>query len=162
MAEATQQANQEKTMKMEDLMNKLQDKPENAEKNAEAIVEQSKTRIKQTIDRYTDKLKELKTANETEKEKLNKELTDIRTELQKEKNTYEKVKKDFFAPLTYNFEKFTKEDLKKASTKMIRYSIREGKLFNSPRLTKMATIRRNITIKTLIRKFNSIGTDEKK
>lgn len=162
MAEATEQATQEKTMKMEELTNLLNDKPENAEKNAELIVEQSKARIKQTVDRYTDKLKELKTANEAEKEKLNKELADIRTELKKEKDTYEKVKKDFFAPSTYNFEKFTREDLKKASTRMVRYATREGKLFNSPRLTKMATIRRNITMKTLIRKFNNMGNESKK
>ena len=161
MAEATEQATQEKTMKMEELTNLLNDKPENAEKNAELIVEQSKARIKQTVDRYTDKLKELKTANEAEKEKLNKELADIRTELKKEKDTYEKVKKDFFAPSTYNFEKFTREDLKKASTRMVRYATREGKLFNSPVRTKMNTIRRNITIRTLIKKFNKIGDDVK-
>lgn len=161
MAEATEQATQEKTMKMEELTNLLNDKPENAEKNAELIVEQSKARIKQTVDRYTDKLKELKTANEAEKEKLNKELADIRTELKKEKDTYEKVKKDFFAPSTYNFEKFTDEDLKKAPLKLIRYETRKGKLFNSPVRTKMNTIRRNITIRTLIKKFNKIGDDVK-
>jgi len=44
---------------------------------------------------------------------------------------------------------------------MIRYATREGKLFNSPTLTKMATIRRNMTIKTLIKKFNKMGDDPK-
>ncbi len=50
MKGATQEANQQKTMKMEELTNLLQDKPENAEKNAELIVEQAKTRLQQTID----------------------------------------------------------------------------------------------------------------
>lgn len=115
MDQATQQANQEKAMKMEDLINKLQDKPENAEKNAEELVEQSKTRIKQTIDRYTNKIKELNTANETEKAKITKELEDIRTDLKKEKEKYENAKNYFMGKLDYK-----PETLSRVSTRRIR------------------------------------------
>jgi len=116
MAEATQQANQEKIMKMDELTNLLQDKPENAEKNAELIVEQSKTRIKQTIERYLAKIQELKTANETEKKKIIKELEDVKTELKKEKDNYENAKNYFMGKLDYK-----PENLGKISTKRIRF-----------------------------------------
>ncbi|MEI6119076.1 MAG: hypothetical protein WCP92_07905 [bacterium] len=45
MTETTDKANQEKTMKMEELTNLLKDKPENAETNAESIKEQTKGRL---------------------------------------------------------------------------------------------------------------------
>jgi|GEM_PF-1518621 len=154
MTGATQKATQEKTMKMEELTNLLNDKPENAEKNAETIVEQSKTRLQETINRYIEKIKELKNSN-------NEEVIKLKEEVKNEKNSYEKVKKDFFTKSNYKFENFTKEDLKKIPLSAIRYATREGKLFNSPRLTKMATIRRNITMRTLIKKFNTIGDDSK-
>lgn len=112
-------------MKMEDLRNLLQDKPENTEENAEIIVEKSKERLKETINRYTSKMKELNEANDVQKEALKKEIATIKTEIKTDKEKYEQVKKDFFAPSTYNFEKFTREDLKKAPLKMIRYAIRE-------------------------------------
>jgi chromosome segregation ATPase len=161
MKEKTEEVNKEQTMKREELTNMLQDKPENADENADEIIKQAKTRISQTISRYTDKIKEMKAANETDKEKLSKELTDIKAELKKEKNNYQKTKEDFFAKSDYEIKKFTQEDLGKASTKRYRFKVREGKLFNSPKLTKMKTIRRNMTIKKLIKKFNKIGNNEK-
>jgi chromosome segregation ATPase len=149
MKEITQTATQEKTMKVEELKNLLQDKSENAEKNTETIIEQAKIRLQQTIDRYIGKIKELKDTNIEEVKKL-------KEEVKTEKDTYEKVKKDFFAKSDYKFESFTKEDLKKIPTSAIRYATRENKLLNSPKLTKMATIRRNITMRTLIKKFNKM------
>ena len=142
---------------MEELTNMLQDKPENAEKNAETIKEEVKGRLSQTIDRFTNKIKELKGANESEKDKLNDELKTIKEELKKTKAEYEAAKNSFYGTAKYNFEKFTPEDLKKVSTRAIRYATRENKLFNSPRLTKMKTIRRNMTIRKLINKFNKMG-----
>lgn len=161
MTEATKKVDKEKAMKMEDLKNMLQGTPENKEKNADIIVEQAKTRIQETIDRYINKFKELKNTNNTEKDKLTKELEDMKAELKKEKDTYEKVKKDFFAPTTNTFEKFTDEDLKTISPRMIRYETRKNKFFNKPTFTKMKTIRRNITMKTLIKKFDTIGDKPK-
>ncbi|MEI6119075.1 MAG: hypothetical protein WCP92_07900 [bacterium] len=93
---------------------------------------------------------------------MNNELKTIKEELKKTKEEYEIAKNSFYGPTKYNFEKFTPEDLKKASTRTIRYATRENKLFNSPRLTKMKTIRRNITIKTLIKKFNKMGDNPTK
>lgn len=154
MTEATQKVEVEEKMKMEDLIRKLQDKPENAVENAREIIDQAKVRLQQTIQRYIEKIKETKNTNTEEVNKL-------KEELKKEKDTYEKVKKDFFAKSTYTFENFTKEDLGKIPTNMVRYATREGKLFNSPGLTKMKTLRRNKTIKTLIKKFNAIGTESK-
>ena len=78
MTEETQAAKQEKTMKMEELTNLLKDKPENAEKNTETIIEQVKGRILQTVEKFTSKIKELKGANESEKDKLNNELKTIK------------------------------------------------------------------------------------
>lgn len=161
MKEKTEEVNKEQTMKKDELMNMLQDKPENADENADEIIKQAKARISQTISRYTDKIKEMKTANETDKEKLSKELADIKAELKKEKDNYQKTKEDFFAKSEYEIKKFSKEDLGKASTKRYRFKVREGKLLNSPKLTKMKTIRRNMTIKKLIKKFNKIGNNEK-
>jgi hypothetical protein len=85
MTEATDKANEEKTMKMKELTNLLQDKPENAEKNAEKIVNQAKSRLKDTIDRYVTKIKELKNTTGSEREKLTKDLETARAELKKEK-----------------------------------------------------------------------------
>ncbi len=161
MSEATQKVDKEKAMKIEDLKNMLQGTPENKEKNADTIVEQAKTRLQETIDRYMNKFKDLKNASESEKDVIKKQLEDMKAELKKEKDTYEKVKKDFFAPATTTFEKFTDEDLKKISPRMVRYATREGKLFNQPKLTKMKTLRRNITMKTLIKKFDTIGNNPK-
>lgn len=161
MTEATNKADEEKAIKMDDLMNSLEDKPENVEKGTETIVESAKKRIMQTIDRYTNKIKDIQVANETEKERLNKELADIKTELKAEKNNYEKVKKDFFAKDTNKFENFSEKDLENVPTGLIRYEQRQGKLFNSPKKNKMDTIRRNRTIHTLIKKFNKIGDGTK-
>ena len=161
MKKAEAEAAKEKVMKMDELTNLLQDKPENAEKNAEKIIEQAKTRLTKTIEIYTDKIKELNNANDTKKETLNKEIVNIKTELKKEKNNYEKTKEDFFAKSEYKIKNFSEKDLGKASTKRYRFKVREGKLFNSPKITKMKTIRKNITIKKLIKKFNNIGTNEK-
>lgn len=160
MKEKTEEVNKEQTMKKNELTNMLQDKPENAEKNAELIIKQAKARLTQTISRYTDKIKEMKAANETDKEKLSKELADIKAELKKEKDNYQKTKEDFFAKSDYEIKKFSKEDLGKASTKRYRFEARKG-LFNRPVRTKMDTIRRNMTIKKLIKKFNKIGNKEK-
>ncbi len=161
MEEAKTEEMEEKVIKMEELTNMLEDKPENAEKNAEKIVKQAKTRVMTTINKYTEKIKEIKTANETEKEQLKKELENIKAELKKEKNNYDKTKEDFFAKTNYEVEKFGKEDLGKVPTQWIRYTNRENKLFNAPTRTKMKTLRRNITIKKLIKKFNKIGNNEK-
>jgi multidrug efflux pump subunit AcrB len=90
MAGETQKADKEKTMKMEELTNLLKDKPENAQENAQEIVDQAKTRLQETIDRYINKIKELKNTNADE-------VTKLKDEVKKEKDTYEKVKKDFFA-----------------------------------------------------------------
>lgn len=149
------------TMKMDDLKDLLEDKSEKTEENAEIIIAKAKTRVMQTIDRYTNKIKDLEKANETQKEQLKKEIADIKEELKTEKNNYEKIKKDFFAKTNYEVEKFTKEDLGKVPTQWIRYATRENKLLNAPKITKMKTYRRNLTIKKLIRKFNKIGKDEK-
>ncbi len=158
MAEATQQANQEKIMKMDELTNLLQDKPENAEKNAELIVEQSKTRIKQTIERYLAKIQELKTANETEKKKIIKELEDVKTELKKEKDNYENAKNYFMGKLDYK-----PENLGKISTKRIRFgkkTVKWGIMSWTPIETlQFSTIRRRMTVNKLIDKFNRIGND---
>jgi len=161
MTEATKKADEEKAIKMDDLMNSLEDKPENIEKGTETIVESAKKRIMQTIDRYTNKIKDIQVANETEKERLNKELADIKTELKAEKNNYEKIKKNFFAKDTNKFENFSEKDLENVPTGLIRYEQRQGKLFNSPKKNKMDTIRRNRTIHTLIKKFNKIGDGTK-
>jgi len=161
MTQATQEATKEKTMKMEELTNLLKDQPENAEKNAETIVEQAKTRLQETIDRYISKIKELKTSNQADINSMGEVIDNLKMKLKEERNTYEKVKKDFLVKSNYKFENFTQEDLKKVPTKIIRYATREGKLFNTPKLTKMKTIRRNITIRTLIKKFNKIGDNAK-
>ncbi len=149
------------TMKMDDLKDLLEDKSEKTEENAEIIIGKAKTRVMQTIDRYTNKIKDIQVANETEKERLNKELADIKTELKAEKNNYEKVKKNFFAKDTNKFENFSEKDLENVPTGLIRYEQRQGKLFNSPKKNKMDTIRRNRTIHTLIKKFNKIGDSTK-
>ncbi len=161
MTEAREKVNEEETMKMEELINLLKDKPENAEKNAEKIVNQAKSRLKETIDRYVTKIKELKNTTGSEKEQLTKDLETARAELKAEKNKYEAAKNYFLGTTNYDFQKFTKEDIGKFSTQFIRYSTREGKLFNAPKISKMKTLRKNRTIKTLIKKFNNIGTNEK-
>jgi hypothetical protein len=161
MTEAREKVNEEETMKMEELINLLKDKPENAEKNAEKIVNQAKSRLKETIDRYVTKIKELKNTTGNEKEQLTKDLETARAELKAEKNKYEAAKNYFLGTTNYDFQKFTKEDIGKFSTQFIRYSTREGKLFNAPKISKMKTLRKNRTIKTLIKKFNNIGTNEK-
>ena len=89
MKGATQTANQEKTMKMEELTNLLKDKPENAEKNAEIIKEQARTRLFQANERYINKIKELKSTNAEEVIKL-------KAEAKKEKDIYEKIKNELF------------------------------------------------------------------
>jgi len=142
----------------ENKVNAVEEKPETPQEKTLTI---TKDRLKQSIDRYSNKLKELKTANEAEKEKLNKELSNIKAELKKEKNTYEQVKKDFFASTNYNVEKFTAEDLQKVPSRRYRFETRKGKLFNTPKINKMKTIRRNMTIRKLIKKFNKIGEKSK-
>ncbi|MEI8008916.1 MAG: hypothetical protein WCI00_06080 [bacterium] len=81
--------------------------------------------------------------------------------MKREKDTYEKVKKDFFATNTNKFENFSEKDLENVPTGLIRYEQRQGKLFNSPKRNKMDTIRRNRTIHTLIKKFNKMGDGTK-
>lgn len=161
MTEAIQKVDTEEKMKMEDLMNKLQDKPENAKENAKNIVDQAKARLKETIDRYIDKIKELKNTTGSEKEQISKDLEKARAELKTEKNKYEAAKNYFLGTTDYDVKQFTKEDLGKFSTQFIRYNTREGKLFNAPTISKMKTLRKNRTIKTLIKKLNNIGTNEK-
>lgn len=162
MAEATNKENTQKTMKMEELTNRLKDQPENAEKNAEEIVKQSKSRLRQTIDRYINKIKELKSTNESEKDKTQKELENIKAELKKEKEKYEQAKNSFFGQAKYNFETMTKEDRAKVPSNIYRIKTREGKLFNRVERTKMKTLRRNRTIKKLMKKFNKIGNEPTK
>jgi hypothetical protein len=154
MGEAHRAETTSKAMKMDELKNLLQDKPENVEANAQLIVKQAQARLWDTIERYTAKIRELKDSNA-------KEIADLRAEIKKEKDTYEQVRADFFAKSDYTFENFSKEDLAKIPTNIIRYKTREGKLFNAPGLTKMKTLRRNKTIKTLIKKFNKIGNNPK-
>lgn len=88
--------NQQKAMKMEELTNLLKDKPENAEENAEIIKEQMKTRLLQTNERYTDKIKTLKTTNGIEKDKLMEEIKNLKEQIKEEQNTYKKIQNDFF------------------------------------------------------------------
>ncbi|MCX6824518.1 MAG: hypothetical protein NT085_05335 [candidate division SR1 bacterium] len=153
---------QGQTMKMSDLKDLLQDKPENAKENTEIIIEKAKTRVMQTIDRYTNKIKDLGKANETEKEQLKKEIADVKEEIKKEKEAYEKAKKDFFSEVGNNFKDFSKEELKKLPVRLLRYKQREG-LFNKPvGFNSISSIRRRKTINTLGKKMNEIGKDHTK
>jgi hypothetical protein len=88
--------NQQKAMKMEELTNLLQDKPENAEKNADEIRKQAIIRITQTNERYIEKIKALKNANESEKEQIKKELVDVKAQIKSQKDMYEKNQKDIY------------------------------------------------------------------
>ena len=150
--EDKKQVNQENKMKMEDLMKLLQDKPENAKENAKEIVDQAKIRLGKTIGRYVNKIKELKGAN-TE------EINKLKDELRKEKESYEKAKKDFFGEIGNNFKDFSKEELKKLPIRFLRYKQREW-LFNKPDwFNSISSIRRRKTINTLAKKMNAIWKD---
>lgn len=157
-AEMTQKRsidNQQKAMKVEELKKLLNDKPENAKGNAEKIVEQSKTRLQQTIDRYINKIKEVKGANAEE-------IKNLREEIKKEKEAYEKAKKDFFSEVGTNFKDFSKEELQKLPIRLLRYKQREW-LFNKPAwFNSVSSIRRRKTINTLAKKMNEIWKDHTK
>ena len=115
----------QQTMKMDDLKDLLEDKSEKTEENAEIIIAKAKTRVMQTIDRYTNKIKAMNEANDTEKEQLKKEIADIKTEIKKEKEEYEKAKKDFFTEIGKEFKDFSKEELKKLPIRFIKWKLRE-------------------------------------
>lgn len=155
MNEATNKANQEKTMKMEELTNLLQDKPENAEKNAEKIKDQVKGRLSQTIDRYVNKIKEIKNSSESEKKTKETELKIIKDELKKTKEEYENAKSFFLGKTNYKT-----EELGKISTRWIRFGkkTKEGWVVTrtlTERL-QLSTMRRRMTENKLIEKFNKI------
>lgn len=156
MTEATQKVEVEEKMKMEDLIRKLQDKPENAKENAKDIVDQAKSRLKETIDRYVTKIKELKNTTGSEKEQLTKDLETARAELKAEKNRYETAKNYFMGEL-----KYTPEELSKISTRRIRFGKKTVKgWIVTQTLTErlqFSTMKRRMTINTLIKKFNKIG-----
>lgn len=119
------------TIKMNDLKNLLQDTPEHTEENSELLITQQKTRLKQTIDRYTDKIQEIQKANEADKQKLQNELADIQKQLKVEKESYQQAKTNFFADMSKNFQNFSEKDLKKLPIRLIKYKQKEG-LFNKP------------------------------
>lgn len=146
-------------MKMEDLKNMLNDTSQNTEKNAEAIVKQHKTRLKQKIDRYADKIQEIQKANEADKQKLQNELADIQRQLKAEKESYQQARNNFFADISKKFQNFSEKDLKKLPIRLIRYKKKEG-LFNKPEgFNSISAIRRRKTIDTLIKKINLIDKD---
>ena len=150
------------TIKMNDLKNLLQDTPEHTEENSELLITQQKTRLKQTIDRYTDKIQEIQKANEADKQKLQNELADIQKQLKVEKESYQQAKTNFFADMSKNFQNFSEKDLKKLPIRLIKYKQKEG-LFNKPDwFNSVSNIRRRKTIDTLIRKINLIDKDHTK
>lgn len=149
---------EEKTEKPEEKENITAE--EKVETPEEKTLNINKTRLRESIGKYIDKIKALKTAKEDEKKTLEDDIKKLKEDIKNEKNTYEKVRKDFFSKLNYKFENFNMRDVKdKVPIWRIRYAVRENKLFNTPKLTKIATIRRNITIRTLVKKFNKIGDD---
>ncbi len=158
MKEAQTAEGEKKSMKMEELMNLLQDKPENAEKNAETLVGEAKTRLRQTIDRYSEKLKALRSANDIEKAKITKDLEDIKTELQQEKDRYETAKDFFMGKLDYK-----PEELSRISTRWIRFGkkTRKGGVVSRTMTERLqfSTLKRRMTVNTLTKKFNDIGND---
>ncbi len=162
MTKTTQQANQEKTMKMEDLKNMLNDTPENTEKNTETIVKQHKTRLKQTIDKYANKIQEIQKANDADKQKLQNELADIQKQLKAEKESYQQARNNFFADISKNFQNFSEKDLKKLPIRLIRYKQKEGLLNKPEGFNSISAIRRRKTIDTLIKKINLIDKDHTK
>jgi len=131
------------------------------EKPEERTLTMTRKRLGESIGRYIDKIKALKNTKEWERKTLEDEIKKLKEDLKKERNTYEKVKKDFFTKDTNKFENFSEKDLENVPTGLIRYEQRQGKLFNSPKRNKMDTIRRNRTIHTLIKKFNKIGDGTK-
>ncbi|MFA7298698.1 MAG: hypothetical protein WC010_03580 [Candidatus Absconditabacterales bacterium] len=156
MTEATQKATQQKTMKMEELTNLLNDKPENTKENAEKIIEKSKTRLGETIERYINKIKEIKNSSESEKKNQESELKIIKEELKKTKEEYENAKSFFLGKIDYKT-----EELGKISTRWIRFGKRETKGGVVTRMLterlQFTTIRRRMTENKLIEKFNKIG-----
>ncbi len=90
------------------------------------------------------------------------EVIKLKEEVRKTKAEYETARNFSSRPEKYNFETMTKEDLAKVPASIYRIVTRPGKIFNKIERTKMKTIRRNITIRKLIKKFNKIGDDPKK
>lgn len=90
MKEEQERTKEEQTTKIEELTNILQDNTENAEKNAEKIVEQVKTRLSKTIGRYTNKMREINKANDTEKRKTQKRIRNNQRRAQKRKRKLSK------------------------------------------------------------------------
>lgn len=149
-------------IKMNDLKNLLQDTPENTKENSELLVSKAKERVKETIDRYTDKIQEIQKANDADKKKLQSQLESIQQQLKTEKESYQQAKNDFFGDISKNFQNFSQEDLKKMPIRLIRYKQKEG-LFNKPEgFNSISAIRRTKTINTLIRKIDTIGKDHTK
>ncbi len=166
MVEVTNKENIQKNIKVENLKNQLEDKPEdikqeNIKENTEEMIEQWKTRLKTTIERYTSKIKELKSANESEKAKVQKELEDIKATLKKEKENYEQAKSFFIGKTEYK-----PENLERISTRWIRFGKKEKKWWVVTRTfterLQFSTIRRRRTINKLIKKFNKIGDNPQK
>lgn len=165
MQEATQEAAQEKTKKIENLTNQLNDTPtapEVKEVKVEAPEEKTltvtRTKMRESIGKYIDKIKTLKNANESEKEKITKELNDMKEELKKTKKEYENAKDFFMGKMNYK-----PEELSTISTRRIRLlkkQVKDGVVTYSPiERLQLSTIRRRMTINKLVKKFNGIGDD---
>jgi gas vesicle protein len=149
-------------IKMNDLKNLLQDTPENTKENSELLVSKAKERVKETIDRYTDKIQEIQKANDADKQKLQNELADIQKQLKAEKESYQQARNNFFADISKNFQNFSEKDLKKLPIRLIRYKQKEGLLNKPEGFNSISAIRRRKTIDTLIKKINLIDKDHTK
>ncbi len=165
MEEATQEAAQEKTKKIENLTNQLNDTkktPEMKEVKVETPEEKTltvtRTRMRESIGKYIDKIKTLKNANENEKQQINKELATMREELKKTKKEYENAKDFFMGKMNYK-----PEELSRISTRRVRLlkkQVKDGVVTYSPiERLQLSTIRRRMTINKLVKKFNGMGND---
>ncbi len=130
------------------------EKTENEKKGTESRINEAKERLKKTIDRYIEKIKDIKDTN-TE------EIIRLKEELKTEKEAYKNAQKDFFTDIGKNYTDFSEEGLKKLPTRLLHYKQKEW-LFNKPDgFNSISAIRRRRTINTFIKKFNKIGTEHK-
>jgi len=84
-----------------DTENKIDTTAEKPETPEEKTLTITKTRLRQTIDRYIEKIKGLKNAKEDEKNTLKDEIKILKEELAKQKNDYEAAKNFFLGTTEY-------------------------------------------------------------
>ncbi len=158
IAKEKEEAKKEKNEQVDELKNKLNGENTKPKESSEAQTETTKERLWKTIDRYIEKVKQLKNSNEDEKKKINTEMDELQKELKKAKEEYETAKNLFMGKINYD-----EANLPKISTRWIRFGKKTVKGWVVTRsFTErllFSTIRRRMTANKIVSKFNKIGND---